>query len=190
MAILSANPGRPRTSFIAWLSRNRTLDFMLKIFATAVVAALIVSCSTASSRRASVPKFVVGITASSKFSGWGLNWCSEGEPVKNLYSRPEFNCSMLGGEIHIVRVKRGVSLSDMSAVSTFDVLVPVAIDGTSPHGIALAIEPAPADLVADTGVRYWARYLLPAYFACPDEKPGEWSSQCLDKLRRELANVP
>jgi hypothetical protein len=163
---------------------------MSKILAAIVLAALTASCSTVRARDAAIPRTVVGVTASSTFSGWGLNWCSKGEPVKNLYSRPEWDCPTIGGEIHIVRVKRGLSLADMSNVPTFNVLVPAAVEGTYPHGILLRIVPAASELAADTGVAYWASSFSFIDSMCPGEKPGHWSSACLDKLRAEFANEP
>lgn len=142
-------------------------------------------CSSNNPINITPPAAVAGTTISSKFSGWGKNWCSKGEPVKNLYSSPEWNCLTVGGEIHVVRIKNGISLSDGSDVPTFDVLIPAAVDGSDKHGIALLLEKAPENIASDTGVFYWAKEFSFLSLECPDEKHKSPSSGCLDILRKK-----
>jgi len=145
---------------------------------------LVLSCfSSVESRPSEIPKAVTGMTISSKFSGWGRDWCSHGEPVKDLYNKPH-DCVIVGGEIHIVRVTNAISLANQSKVPDFDVLVPAAVDGTSSYGLIVNLEPAPADIAADTGVRYWAKDFGFIHFVCPRDNPRKLSSRCFKKLRK------
>lgn len=94
---------------------------------------------------------------------------------------------MIGGEIYVVRVKNGKSLADGSPIPTFDVLVPAAVNGVGEQGIVLVIEPAPAELVADTGVQYWAKDFAFQTSICPAEKTTIPSAACFADLKEEYA---
>lgn len=177
-------------AFLSGTSFTHMLEIMRKALPTAFLAACIASCSTTDPREVRVPGHVAVLTVSSRFSGWGLNFCSEGEPVKDLYSRPEWNCPTIGGEIHVVRVKYGQSLTDGQPVPTFDVLVPYAVDGTGKHAITLLIEPASGDLAADTGVKYWARSVSFLDSSCHEEQTGSRFSHCLRMLLDDIGKNP
>jgi hypothetical protein len=165
---------------------------VLKSFYSIILIAmgLLCGCGSFPILNTPLPSVVAGKTVSSQFSGWGLNWCSEGEPVKDLYSGPALNCISMGGEIYVVRVINGVSLVDGRAIADFDILVPAAVDGVGKHGIILVVEAAPTELATDTGVQNWAIDFAFQSFICPDDKSDFPSASCLEELKEKYAPVP
>lgn len=158
---------------------------MFRIVSALFLLALGAGCSSVSPGEVPLPRFVAGITYDAIRTKWTRNWCSGGgQPVKNL----EPTCLQIHGAFSIISVEGAVNLEDLRPIAPFDILVNASILSNRPINMVFEVEPAPADMAADTGVRYLA---IKRHFVreeCPNlDERDRFSKTCLSLLQRSYA---
>lgn len=149
-------------------------------------SAFAASCATRSPDGA-VPTRFTAVPKSSAYTNWALNWCRDGEPVKNLFESAEFDCVQVGGEIYKVRVTDLVSLDGTRLPGSSYVLVArhaLGVRRSNTTRWYFSVVDAEPAMAADTGVTLFARHYRSGIVLCDETQKSEgcWTMEELMSL--------